>query len=276
MLAGRGYLVTVEPPELIVDSTEPGIAALILNRPAQLNAWTLSLEAAFFAALDAATENPEVRVVVITGAGRGFCAGASMDMLGGAARPGDGAGRRRLCELAECPKPVIAAINGAAAGLGFVLALWCDIRISAADAKLTTAFARLGLVAEHGVAWLLPRIVGRAHASDLLLSGRIITGAEAEGIGLVHRSVEGEQALAEAMNYARELVNSGAPVSWGTIKRQLADAERLSLHDAYEQAAGLAAPALASADHREGVAAWREKRAPRFGPLSSGSLPSPV
>lgn len=269
----RGYHATVEPTELIVDRTEPGILQLILNRPAQLNAWTISLETAFFAALDAAAASPDVRVVVITGAGRGFCAGASMDMLGAAARPADRAGRRRLSELAEFPKPVIAAVNGPAAGLGLVLALWCDIRVCDADARLATAFSRLGLVAEHGVAWLLPRIVGRAQACDLLLSGRTITGAEAEAMGLVNRAVEGADTLAEAMNYARELVNSGAPVSWRTIKQQLLDAERLSLGDAYEQATALMAPALASADHREGVAAWREKRAPRFAPLAQGSLP---
>lgn len=256
----------MQPTELIVNSTEPGIVQLILNRPAQLNAWTLSLEAAFFTALDAAATDPEVRVVVITGAGRGFCAGASMDMLGEAARTTERAGRRRLSELAEFPKPVIAAINGPAAGLGLALALWCDVRISAVDAKFTTAFARLGLVAEHGVAWLLPRIVGRAHAADLLLSGRTITGAEAEAIGLVNRAVEGAETLSEAMAYARELVNSGAPASWGTIKRQLIDADQLSLDNAYEQATALMVPALASADHREGVAAWREKRAPRFAP----------
>jgi enoyl-CoA hydratase/carnithine racemase len=267
-------LGTVEPTELIVTSTEPGIRQLTLNRPAQLNAWTRSLEAEFFAALDAAAADPDVRVVVITGAGRGFCAGASMDMLGGASGPTDRVGRRRFCELAEFPKPVIAAINGPAAGLGLVLALWCDIRICAVDAKLTTAFARLGLVAEHGVAWLLPRIVGRAHAADLLLSGRTITGAEAEAMGLVNRAVESTGTLAAAINYARELVNGGAPVSWGTIKRQLVDAERLSLHDAYGQATDLMGPALASADHREGIAAWREKRAPRFAPLAEGS-PSP-
>jgi enoyl-CoA hydratase/carnithine racemase len=264
--AGHEYFVTMQPTELIVNSAEPGIVQLVLNRPAQLNAWTLSLESAFFAALDAVAADPEVRVVVITGAGRGFCAGASMDMLGGAARPTERAGRRRLSELAEFPKPVIAAINGPAAGLGLVLALWCDIRISAVDAKFTTAFARLGLVAEHGIAWLLPRIVGRAHASDLLLSGRTITGAEAEAIGLVNRAVEGAETLIEAMAYARELVNSGAPASWGTIKRQLVEADRLSLDNAYEQATALMVSALASADHREGVAAWREKRAPHFAP----------
>jgi enoyl-CoA hydratase/carnithine racemase len=268
-LRDSGYLVPMETKELIVDVAEPGIAALILNRPAQLNAWTLSLEAAFFPALDSAAVSPEVRVVVVSGAGRAFCAGASMDMLGAGSRPADRAGRRQLCQLAEFPKPIIAAINGPAAGLGLMLALWCDIRIAAVDAKLTTAFARLGLVAEHGAAWLMPRIVGRAHATDLLLSARTITGAEAEAIGLVHRAVERAQTLTEALNYARELVTTGAPASWRTIKQQLVDTDQLSRREAHEQATSLMIPALASADHREGVAAWREKRAPRFEPARS-------
>jgi len=164
----------VDTPELIIDTSAAGIATFVLNRPAELNAWTYPLEESFFAALDSAAGDPEVRVVVVTGAGRGFCAGASMQLLGGgdrSERP-DRAQRRRLCELAEFPKPVIAAVNGPAAGLGFALAISCDIRFVAADAKLTTSFARLGLVAEHGVAWLLPRLVGGARARDLLLSGR--------------------------------------------------------------------------------------------------------
>jgi enoyl-CoA hydratase/carnithine racemase len=263
---GSGYLVPMETKELIVTADEPGIVRLTLNRPAQLNAWTLSLEAAFFDALDRAAVDPGARVVVVTGAGRGFCAGASMDMLGDGARPADRAGRRQFSQLAQFPKPIIAAINGPAAGLGLMLAMWCDIRIAAADAKLTTAFARLGLVAEHGAAWLLPRVVGQARAADLLLSGRTVTGAEAEAMGLVNRAVEGAQTVGEALNYARELVRTGAPGSWRTIKRQLADADQLPLQDAYEQATRLMIPALASADHREGVAAWREKRAPRFDP----------
>ena len=168
-----GYRSIVDMPELIIDTSEAGIATFALNRPAELNAWTYPLEASFFAALDSAASDPEVRVVVVTGAGRGFCAGASMRLLGDGDRSerSDRAQRRRLCELAEFPKPVIAAVNGPA-GLGFALAMSCDIRFAAADSKLTTSFARLGLVAEHGVAWLLPRLVGGARARDLLLSGR--------------------------------------------------------------------------------------------------------
>jgi enoyl-CoA hydratase/carnithine racemase len=256
----------METKELIVSADEPGIVQLTLNRPAQLNAWTLSLEAAFFGALDGAAVDPRVRVVVVTGAGRGFCAGASVDMLGAKASPADRVGRRQLCQLAEFPKPIIAAINGPAAGLGLMLALWCDVRIAAADARLTTAFARLGLVAEHGAAWLIARIAGRSHAADLLLSGRTITGAEAAAMGLVNRAVEGPHTLAETLSYARDLVRTGAPGSWRTIKQQLAEADQLSGRDAYERATSLMIPALASADHREGVAAWREKRAPRFEP----------
>jgi enoyl-CoA hydratase/carnithine racemase len=256
----------METDELIVKADEPGVVQLILNRPAQLNAWTLALEAAFFAALDAAAVNPETRVVVISGAGRGFCSGASMDMLGAGVRSADREGRRQFCQLAEFPKPVIAAINGPAAGLGLMLALWCDIRIAAADAKLSTAFARLGLIAEHGAAWLVPRLVGRSHAADLLLSGRTVTGTEAATIGLVNRAVPGDQTLTEALSYARELVSTGAPASWRTIKRQLAEADQQSMLGAYEQATSLMIPALASADHREGVTAWREKRAPHFAP----------
>jgi enoyl-CoA hydratase/carnithine racemase len=265
-LLATGYFVCMETKELIVSADEPGIVQLTLNRPAQLNAWTPSLEAAFFGALDDAAADPAVRVVVVTGAGRGFCAGASMDMLGDRVRAAHRDDRRQLSQLAEFPKPVIAAINGPAAGLGLMLALWCDIRIAAADARLTTAFARLGLVAEHGAAWLIPRIAGRSHATDLLLSGRTITGAEAAAIGLVNRAVEGTRVLAEAMSYARELVRTGSPASWRTIKQQLADANQLSAGAAYQRATSLMVPALASADHREGVAAWREKRPPRFEP----------
>jgi enoyl-CoA hydratase/carnithine racemase len=162
---------------------------------------------------------------------------------------------------------VIAAVNGPAAGIGFALAVSCDIRFAAADAKLTTSFARLGLVAEHGLAWLLPRLVGDAHARDLLLSGRVVTGAEAASMGLVNRAVTGPGALAEALAYARQLAETGCPASWAAIKRQLLAADELTVQAAYEQAADLMEPALLSADHREGVLAFRERRPPRFAPL---------
>jgi len=254
---------------LLVEHDSSGILQLTLNRPAELNAWTYDLEASFFAALDSAAADPSVRTVVITGAGRGFCAGASMSLLGDApdSRP-DRSVRRRLCELAEYPKPLIAAINGAAAGIGFALAICCDLRFCAETAVLTTSFAKLGLVAEHGVAWMLPRLVGRTHAVDLLLSGRTVRGAEAEAMGLVNRSVPDHEALGAARDYASKLIATAAPSSWATIKRQLLDADLLTLSAAYEQAADLMDSALVSADHREGVQAFRHKRSPQFAPLA--------
>jgi enoyl-CoA hydratase/carnithine racemase len=263
----------VNASEVLLTEHDPsGILRLTLNRPAELNAWTYDLEEAFFTSLDSAAADPAVRTVVITGAGRGFCAGASMSMLGGApeARP-DRSVRRRLCELAEYPKPLIAAINGPAAGIGFVLAVSCDLRFCNETSILTTSFAKLGLVAEHGVGWILPRLVGRAHALDLLLSGRAVRGAEAEAMGLVNRSVPDGEALRTALDYAASLIVAAAPSSWATIKRQLLDAELLTLPAAYEQAADLMDSASTSADHREGVQAFRDKRRPQFAPLAQAA-----
>jgi enoyl-CoA hydratase/carnithine racemase len=260
----------VNASEVLLTELDPsGILQLTLNRPTELNAWTYDLEADFYAALDSAAGDPAVRAVVITGAGRGFCAGASMSMLGAVpdSRP-DRSVRRRFCELAEYPKPLIAAINGAAAGLGLALAVSCDLRFCNETAVLTTSFAKLGLVAEHGVAWILPRLVGRAHALDLLFSGRAVRGAEAAAMGLVNRSVPDGEALGAAREYAANLIATTSPASWATIKRQLLDAELLTLPAAYEQAADLMDSALTSADHREGVQAFRDKRKPQFAPLT--------
>jgi enoyl-CoA hydratase/carnithine racemase len=253
---------------LLVEHDASGILQLTLNRPTELNAWSYDLETAFFGALDSAATDPAVRTVVITGAGRGFCAGASMSLLGGVpqSRP-DRSIRRRLCELAEYPKPLIAAINGAAAGMGFALAISCDLRFCAETSVLTTSFAKLGLVAEHGVGWILPRLVGRAHALDLLLSGRTVRGPEAEAMGLVNRTVPEGETLRTAREYATKLIATTAPSSWAAIKRQLLDADLLTLPAAYEQAADLMDSALASADHREGLQAFRDKRTPQFAPL---------
>jgi enoyl-CoA hydratase/carnithine racemase len=254
---------------LLVEHDSSGILQLTLNRPAELNAWTYDLEAAFFAALDSAAADSTVRTVVITGAGRGFCAGASMSLLGSVpdARP-DRSMRRRLCELAAYPKPLIAAINGAAAGIGFGLAISCDVRFCNESSVLKTSFATLGLVAEHGVSWLLPRLVGRTHALDLLLSGRTVRGAEALAMGLVNRCVPDGEALRVARDYAEMLIASASPSSWALIKRQLLDADLLTLEGAYEQAADLMDSALVSADHREGMQAFRDKRKPQFAPLA--------
>jgi enoyl-CoA hydratase/carnithine racemase len=259
------------PAELIYEKPTNSIATLVLNRPEELNAWTYTLEGLFFEALDAAVADPTVRVLVVTGAGRGFCAGASMRLLGDGDRSlmPDRSRRRRLIELLEYPKPIIAAINGPAVGIGLALALACDVRIAAVDAKLAMSFGRLGLPAEHGVAWMLPRIIGAARARDLLLSGRTINGEEAATLGLVNRAVPTADVLAEATGYAELLVQSASPASWASIKRQLLDAENLTVGAAYEQATDLMEAALVSAEHLEAVTAYGERRPPNFAPYQS-------
>ena len=159
---------------VLYDLTD-GVAQITLNRPDRLNAWNQALGAAFHDRLDEAEADPEVKVIVITGAGRGFCAGADMDLLQGVGSGGDGGSgssggeldRRDTRRLVEITKPIIAAVNGACAGLGFVYAIAADIRFAARGAKFTTAFAHRGLIAEYGSSWYLPKLVGQSVAVEL-------------------------------------------------------------------------------------------------------------
>jgi len=258
--------------EVVLRTIEDGVAVLTLNRPERLNAWTPELQRMYFDLLDDCGARDDVRVIVVTGAGRGFCAGADMQVLQDI---GDG----RLDQAAAAqderpqtfpltvPKPVIAAINGACAGLGLVQALMCDIRFAAEGAKLTTAFARRGLVAEHGMSWMLPRLVGPARALDLLLSGRVVLGDEAERLGLVNRAVPAEQLMDEALAYARDLAGNCAPSSMAAMKQQVyGDLER-GLDDALSRANELMGASLQAPDFVEGVSSYVERRPPRFAPL---------
>ena len=185
--------------DVVLYEAGDGIATITLNRPERLNAWTGPMGQAYFDALDRAADDPDVRVIVITGAGRGFCAGADMDMLQGIGEAG-GTGSdpetRPHTYATTVPKPVIAAINGACAGLGFVHAMMADIRFAAEGAKFTTAFSRRGLVAEHGVSWVLPRVVGPAVAMDLLMSGRVFLADEAAELGVVNKTVPADALMA--------------------------------------------------------------------------------
>ncbi|MGA2319705.1 MAG: enoyl-CoA hydratase [Solirubrobacteraceae bacterium] len=258
--------------EVVHKQVTDGVALLTLNRPERLNAWTAEIEHSYFRLLEECASSEEVRVIVITGAGRGFCAGADMQELkdlgeDGAAREFPRA-RRAQSFPRSIPKPIIAAINGACAGIGLVQALMCDVRFAADTAKLTTAFARRGLVAEHGISWILPRLVGPACALDLLLSGRVLLGAEAETLGLVNRALAPERLLEETLAYAGELAVSCSPASMASMKRQVyADLER-GLAEATAEADQLMIESFSAPDFREGVASFLERRDPRFAPLS--------
>lgn len=255
---------------------DDGVAVLTLNRPGRLNAWTYAMQIALFDLLEQHAADPGVRVIVVTGAGRGFCPGADMDDLsslsGGDGAAGEIAERddqRPITLAMTIPKPVIAAINGACAGLGLAFALTCDIRFCAAEAKLTTAFARRGLIAEHGTSWILPRLVGPARALDLLLSARVIRGSEAAELGLVNRAVEDDRVLETALDYAHDLAANVSPASMAAIKQQVYDSLAVPLGDALELANRLMIESFSQPDFAEGVQSFVERRAPNFPPLTA-------
>ncbi|MBI5088169.1 MAG: enoyl-CoA hydratase [Actinobacteria bacterium] len=263
------------PPADVVryEVREPGIALVTLNRPERLNAWNPELDAAYFASLDRAVADPAVRVIVVTGAGAGFCAGADMDMLqslgAGARSSGDRAGAGRPQHVTTTvPKPVIAAINGACAGIGLVQALMCDLRFAAAGATFTTAFVRRGLIAEHGISWILPRLVGTARALDLLLSGRVVLAEEAAAMGLVNEVVAPEHLLDRVLEYAADLAVNCSPTSMSIIKQQVHHDQLRDIGAASEDALELMKASLRRSDFREGVASYLERRPPHFAPLA--------
>ena len=266
-----------------------GVAVVTLNRPERLNAWTARMEYEYRAALTEADADPQVRVAVVTGAGRAFCAGADTEALTGIADAGGhGPGRSTDPDRGPAPdagagvradfdhgfswtyglrKPLIAAVNGPAAGVGFVVACFADIRFAAAGAKLTTSFGRLGLPAEHGVSWVLPRLVGIARAADLLLSSRVVLAEEAERMGLVNAVVAPGEVLPHTLEYARRIAAEISPWSLLAIKGQLYADQLRSLDESATHAEELMRESFGSSDFKEGVSALSEKRRPVFGAL---------
>lgn len=260
------------------------IATITLNRPERLNAYTAGLGTALRAAVRRATDDADVRVIVLTGAGRGFCAGADMDNLsagtasGGASlaaenpkaepAPFDAASspdyQTPHSYFPAVPKPIIAAINGACAGLGLVYALYCDQRFAAAGAKFTTAFSRRGLIAEHGISYTLPRLVGLAKALDLLMSARKFDADEALRLGVVDRVVPAAELMAAVRAYALDLADNVSPRAMAVIKRQLWAVGQQSMREAIEVGNREMLASFATADFKEGVAHFVEKRPAAF------------
>jgi enoyl-CoA hydratase/carnithine racemase len=251
-----------------------GVATITLNRPDKLNAWTSVMESELRAALLWAAEDDEAKVIVITGAGRGFCAGADMSRLQGLVDgetapaaapqpPPNDASARRLLYILGIPKPVIAAINGPVAGIGLCMTLFCDIRFIAEDAKLTTAFAERGLIAEYASAWLLPRLVGPMNALTLFYSARPVDGAAAAALGLA-RLLPAEGFREAVQAFAAGVAARSSPRSLRIIKRQVYEALDTNLAEAAEVAEREMLASFESSDFREGVAHYLEKRPARF------------
>jgi len=266
--------------EQIIYEVRDRIATVTLNRPDKLNAWTAVMGREVREAMDEAARDEAVRVIVLTGAGRGFCAGADMQMLSGIAGAGARPEDERLARgepddtrpdfrgpyayFPTIPKPVVGALNGATAGLGLVVALYCDLRIAADSAVFTTSFSRRGLIAEHGVSWMLPRVVGLPRALDLLLSARKITAQEALAMGLVAQVLPSAGLLEGVRAYARELAELVSPRSLRIMKRQLWEAQFQTLAEATAVASEEMHRSFTTEDFKEGVAHFVEKRAPRF------------
>jgi enoyl-CoA hydratase/carnithine racemase len=257
------------------------IATITLYRPERMNAWTGRMHTEYRALLARAAADTTVRVIVVTGSGRSFCVGADTQALEGhvargsydpgvdddLARPGYGVRPEFDADFAYqfgIPKPIIAAINGPAAGVGLVLACYCDLRFAASGVKLTTSHGRLGLPAEYGLSWLLPRLVGLTRAADILLSSRIVTSDEAAGLGLVNAVVPPDQLMDTTYDYARRLATEIAPSSLAATKLQLYDDFHRDVATSVRDAGDRLSSMMGGADFAEGVAALTERRPPHF------------
>lgn len=257
------------------------VATITLDRPQRLNAWTGRMHTEYRRAVAAAEADPEVRVLVVTGAGRGFCAGADSAALDGHLEKGGydpgireplatpGYGIRSEFDHAFAfhyglRLPVLAAVNGPAAGVGFVLACYADLRFAASGAKLTAVHGRLGLPAEYGLSWVLPRLVGLGHAADLLLSSRVVLAEEAAAMGLVNRVLPADELLPATYDYARTLAHEVSPASIVASKRQLYADLHGDVGTAVTNSEALLEAHVRGDDYREGVQALLEKRPPRY------------
>ncbi len=267
--------------QILYELTDP-VATITLNRPDRLNAWTDRMAAEVRHAVAQAEADPAAVAIILTGAGRGFCAGADLKSLKGisegrgssgvpaelAADPGDpemgDSFRGTYTYLLSVRKPLIAAINGPCAGMAIPITLCCDLRFASDRAVFTTAFSRRGLIAEWGSSWLLPRQVGPAHALDLLFSGRKVDAAEAERMGLVNRVIPHGELAKFVREYAEELAANCSPTSLAIMKREVYQHLTASLGEAESEAFRLMAESFKRPDFREGVVSFMEKRPPKF------------
>ncbi|CAM4455836.1 putative enoyl-CoA hydratase echA8 [Mycobacterium basiliense] len=266
---------------VLYEATPSGIAIITFNRPDRLNAWGRDIAAGFYTAIDRAEQDPGIRAIVLTGRGRGFCAGAylgSPESVAGYGATMDKAKQTNLADLVgDRPphfvtmlrKPVIAAINGSCVGIGLTQALMCDVRFAASGAKFAAVFARRGLIAEFGISWILPRLTSLGVALDLLLSGRTFLADEAAELGLVKEVVAPDELLQRAIAYAEDVAQNCSPASMAVIKRQVYGDATRDVVEATSRAEVLLHEAMPRPDVIEGIVSFLEKRPPEFPSLSA-------
>ena len=267
--------------EAVLFEKKEGVATVTLNRPDRLNAVNDEIRAGLREKLDDACKDDDVKVIIITGSGRGFCAGADMDGLA-ATSEGKSQGQQVEAEkrnyaannvkgfdggfsyFPTLPKPIIAAINGPAAGVGFIMALYCDIRFAKEGAVFSSAFSKRGLIAEWGVGWILPRLIGLARANDVLFSSRKFTADEAESMGIVNKTFPEEKFESAVFDYAKELATLVSPRSVRVMKEQIYNAQAESIEENLKSSMQAMVDSFDTEDFKEGVAHFVEKREPNF------------
>ena len=261
-------------PENLLLELRGRVAVLTFNRPERNNALTPAMRDCYFDLLERCRDDPGVRAIVLTGAGKSFSVGADVAGLKSSGQHTIDRIRqqgRPVHYALSIPKPIVCAINGGCAGVSLVHALCCDIRFAATGAKLTTAFARRGLIAEYGISWLLPRLVGQSKALDLLLSARVIVAEEAERMGLVNAVFPREELLDRAVAYADDLARNCSPASMAAMKRQVYGDYGKSVDEAAAAALEEMVESFRRPDVREGAASFIERRQAEFPPYPSST-----
>ena len=265
----------------VLSEVDGGVGLITLNRPDKLNAWTPAMRLAYFDTLEMFASDPDVRAIVVRGAGRGFCSGADLSIIRApdaqseAARAAES---RQYWFPLSIGKPIVAAIHGPCLGIGLQQAMFCDIRFAARDAKIGAPYVRRGIVGEMGITWMLSRLCGVGAANDIMLSGRMLSGEEAARIGLVNEAVEPDQVFERAMTYARDLAANCSPLAMRTVKLQLYHDLMDEFTPSFDRSERLLDEVLRGEDVKEGIAAVRGKRPVRFPGLdpqlgSTGALP---
>ena len=265
------------------------VATIWLDRPHRMNAWTGRLHTEYRHLIERANNDLEVGAIVVTGRGRGFCVGGDSEALAGhsergsydagvaadIARPGYGVNTHFDATFAYhfgLSKPVIAAINGPAAGIGLALACFADVRFAVPGVKFTTAHGKLNLPAEYGLSWMLPRIVGLGRANDLLLTSRVFWSDEAERIGFVNQLHDAEVLVSAAQAYATDLIESVSPESLRQTRWQVYQDLHGSVAESVNHSEQLLEAMMRDDDYREGVKAFLEKRKPKWPSLKHSDL----